>query len=156
MFIKKVILLVVVNLLASFAYAETLEFPKLGFSIDGLDSAPTGAMVQPIQMFLPPMNGFAPNVNVQIQAYNGTIKQYRELSEGQFKQFNFTLLSIKETGNSLSLEYKGAMQGLNLHWYAKAFKKGNYVYLVTATGTQADWEINKEKLISSVNSFQLK
>jgi len=156
MLIKKIALFVVASILVSSAYAEKLEFPKSGFSIDSLDPSPTSGVIQPIQMFLPPVNGFAPNVNVQVQAYDGTIKQYRELSEGQFKQFDFTILSIKETDNSLSLEYTGSMQGLNLHWYAKVFKKGNHAYLVTATGTQADWEVNKEKLISNVNSFQLK
>ncbi|MBU2869861.1 hypothetical protein [Colwellia sp. E2M01] len=156
MFIKKIVLFAIASILISSAYAEKLEFSKYGFSINSLDSSPTSGMVQPIQMFLPPLNGFAPNVNVQIQAYNGTIKQYRKLSEEQFKQYDFTILSIKETDNLLSLEYIGSMQGLSLHWYAKAFKKGSHVYLVTATGTQADWEVNKEELMSNVNSFQLK
>ena len=153
--IKKAVLFAA-SLFVSFAHAETLEFLKSGFSIDSLDSSPTQGMIQPIQMFLHAINGFAPNVNVQVQAYEGTITEYKELSEGQFKQIGLTLLSLKEMDNSISLEYTGAMQGLNLHWYAKAFKKGNHIYLVTATGTQADWEINKEKLIANVNSFQLK
>ena len=156
MFIKKIAFFVAVSILVSSAYAEKLEFSKSGFSIDNLDTSPTSGIVYPVQMFLPPLNGFTPNVNVQIQAYNGTIKEYRELSEGQFKQFNFTILSIQETGNSLSLEYTGSMQGVSLHWYAKAFKKGDHVYLVTDTGTQADWEVNKEELIANVNSFELK
>lgn len=153
--INKAILLAT-SLLVSFAHAETLEFPKAGFSIDSLDLSPTSGMIQPIQMFLPANNGFAANVNVQVQAYSGTIQEYKELSEGQFKQMGLKLLSSKEEKNSISLEYMGAMQGLSLHWYAKAFKKGNHVYLITATDSHADWEKNKEKLISNVNSFKLK
>lgn len=144
------------SLLVSFAHAETLEFPKAGFSIESLDHSPTLGMVQPIQMFLPANNGFAANVNVQVQAYSGTIQEYKTLSEGQFKQMGLTVLSLIEQGDSISFEYMGIMQGLNLHWYAKAFKKGNHVYLVTATDTHASWEKNKEKLISNVNSFKLK
>lgn len=90
------------SLLVSLAYAETLEFPQSGFSIDSLDPRPTQGMIQPIQMFLPAINGFAPNVNVQVQAFAGTIKQYRELSEGQFKRLGLTLLSLEETDDSIT------------------------------------------------------
>ncbi|HBY88152.1 MAG TPA: hypothetical protein DEO86_20040 [Colwellia sp.] len=156
MLIKNIVTFAVLNLLVSTAHAEKIEFPKLGFSIDSLDSSPSQGMVQPIQMFLPAENGFSPNVNVQVQPYSGTIKQYRELSEGQFKQIGLKVLSIKEMNNSITLEYTGVMQGFNLHWYAKAFKKGNHIYLVTATSTKVGWEGDKEKLISNVDSFQIK
>lgn len=148
-------LLLATSFLVSNLHAETLNFPQAGFSIDTLDSSPTAGVIQPIQMSLPANNGFSANVNVQVQAYPGTIQEYKELSEGQFKQMQLTMLSLKEDKNSISLEYKGTLQGFNLHWYAKAFKKGDHVYLVTATSSQSDWEHNKEKLMANVNSFRL-
>lgn len=143
------------SLLVSFAHAETLEFPKAGFSIASLDSSPTLGIIQPIQMLLPAKNGFSANVNVQVQAYSGTMQEYKDLSEGQFKLRGLTVLYINEQGNSLTFEYRGKMQSLSLHWYAKAFKKGDHIYLATATSTEDDWELNKEQLMSNVNSFKL-
>lgn len=154
--INKTIILAL-SFLVSFAHAQTLEFPKSGFSITGLDSVPNknvGAKV--IQMFLPPQNGFAANVNVVIQPYTGTMKEYKKLSEAQFKQTGLTLLSIKQNDNSVSFEYTGVMQGILLKWYSIAHKKENIVYLITATSPKIDWEKNKKKLINSVNSFKLK
>jgi len=152
--IKK-ILLCAISFFVSFVQAEVLEFPNGGFSIESLDSIPQQGMVQPIQMFLPAVNGFAANVNVQIQAYSGTIQDYKKLSEGQFKQIGLTLISSEDLEDSIVLEYMGPMGSLTLHWYAKAFKKMDHVYLVTATATHSDWEATKEKLISTVNSFKL-
>lgn len=114
------VILCATSFVFSFAHAETLEFTKSGFSIDSLDSSPTTGVIQPLQMFLPANNGFAANVNIQIQAYSGTITQYKELSEGQFKQMGLSIISLEEKDNSITFEYKGTMQGFDLHWYAKA------------------------------------
>lgn len=153
--INKVILLAT-SLVFSVANAETLEFSKAGFTIGSLDSKPTQGVSQPLQMFLPAKNGFASNVNVQIQAYPGTLTQYKELSMGQFEQMGISIISSEETADSISFEYSGVMQGLNLHWFSKAFKKGNHVYLVTATGSEKDWDVDKKILMDNVNSFKLK
>jgi len=40
---------------------------------------------QALMMFLPVTDGFAANVNVQIQPYAGTIEDYTALSLQQFK-----------------------------------------------------------------------
>ncbi|MCI2282468.1 hypothetical protein L3081_02480 [Colwellia sp. MSW7] len=67
-----------------------------------------------------------------------------------------SIISLEEKDNSITFEYKGTMQGFDLHWYAKAVKKDNHVYLVTATGAENDWDVDKEILIPNVNSFKLK
>jgi len=136
--------------------ANTLEFSKSGFSIESLEVEPSANGSQPLQMLLPAENGFSPNVNVQIQPYPGSITEYRELSEAQFKQIGLTLISKEEKGNTLHLEYTGAMQGQNLHWFAKAVKRGKYIYLITATDNQQNWDKNKAQLIANVKSFKLK
>ncbi len=137
-------------------YANTLDFPEAGFSIDNIDAAPTLAGSQPLHMFLPPVNGFSANINVQIQPYPGSMKQYIELSQSQFKQMGLSVISSKEQDETMVLEYSGFMQGMNLHFYAKAVKKGSFVYLVTATDSKENWNDNKSQLISAVNSFKLK
>jgi hypothetical protein len=137
--------------------ADTLVFTESGFSINSLENEQSAKGSTPIQMLLPPANGFSPNVNVQLQPYKGSVAEYRAITEGQFKQNNLTLISLEESddGQSLSIEYKGTLQGQNLHWYAKSFKKGDVMYLVTATNSEANWEQYKEQLIANVESFIL-
>ena len=45
---------------------------------------------------------------------------------------------------------------MDLHWYARAIKLENKIYLVTATSLQTNWDENKTELIKSVNSFSFK
>jgi hypothetical protein len=141
----------------SLANADVLVFSESGFSIDSLEAPLDAQAATPLQMLLPPVNGFSPNVNVQLQPYKGSVAEYKAITEGQFKQIGLTVVSMEEgnDGKSLTIEYKGPLQGQNLHWYAKAFKKGDVMYLVTATNTESNWELNKEQLIANVNSFKI-
>lgn len=143
-------------LFISEASAGTLVFEESGFSINSLDSPPSLSGGQPLQMLLPAVNGFAANINVQIQPYTGTISQYKELSESQFKQLGLTTIHSKANESNLLFEYTGIMSNKKLHWYSKAIKKGDFVYLVTATEQETSWEQTKNKLISAVDSFKLK
>ncbi|WP_440875274.1 hypothetical protein [Thalassotalea sp. PLHSN55] len=138
------------------AQAGTLDFSNAGFTIDSLDAPATAAGGQPLQMLLPAQNGFSANVNVQIQPYPGTMAEYMALSFGQFEQMGITKIASREEGDTSFFEYKGALQGQNLHWYAKAVKSGDFVYLVTATDIEQNWESNKQQLMSVVDSFKLK
>lgn len=142
-------------LLFSTANASTLTFPDSAFSIDSLDATPTLAGGSPLTMRLPAQNGFAPNVNVQIQPYPGTLKQYVELSVSQFSQYGLNVIQSDIKNNIATLEYTGVIQGLNAHYYANASKKGNFVYLVTATDSIQNWNNSSQKLIKTVNSFKL-
>ena len=151
---KKVIfiLLILINVVS---YAETATFKEAGFSIDTLDQEPSPAGVAPLQMSLSPVNGFSGNVNVQIQPYPGTLKEYVSLSESQFIQMGLKTLSSEFTNDTAAFEYAGILNGYDLHFYAKVFKKGNLFYLATATDLNSQWDKSKDKLISVVNSFQL-
>jgi hypothetical protein len=153
---RKLIFFLASALLASAAHANTLDFPQAGFSIDSIDAVPSLAGGQPLQMFLPPENGFSANINVQIQPYPGTMEQYLELSESQFKQMGLTVISSKVFGETSFFECAGLMQGMELHFYAKAVKKGDFVYLATATDSKHNWDSNKNKLISAIDSLKLK
>jgi hypothetical protein len=82
------------------SFAAPLDFSKYGFQIGALDTPPGDSPTQVIMMFLPTKNGFAPNVNVMIQPYAGTIKDYASLSKGQFEDMKFKIISEKSpSGN---------------------------------------------------------
>src|SRR5260370_8449551 len=83
------------------AKAATIDLPLYGFQIDALDAAPdASAPATALEMFLTPTEGFAPNINVQIQPYTGTIKEYATLSKGQFDEWKWRVISNKETGDT--------------------------------------------------------
>ena len=106
--------------------------------------------------FLPASENFSANVNIQKQQFAESLEAYDRLTMGQFKQHNVTVLNHALKGNDLRYEYKGDMQGRTLHWYARAVKTGQHVYLVTATGLDSQWEQQKPSLIRSVDSFMAK
>jgi hypothetical protein len=133
-----------------------LHFESRGFSIDELDSGPGEVPHQTMLMFLPPSEGFAANVNVQIHPFKGTIKQYAVLSQQQFAASKFKVLKATSTeAHTVRFEYTGTVQGRNLHWYVKAISNGRRVYLATASAKEEQWEAVAEKLKACVDSLAL-
>lgn len=132
-----------------------LHFKKNGFSIAPLEGKSDSAPYVVIMMFLPGSEAFSPNVNVSIQPYSGSIKEYADLSKKQFKAGKFTVVSEKLSSTSVVWEYTGMAQGRQLHWYAKAERKDGKVYLVTATSTESQWKTLSAKLKVCVDSFKL-
>jgi hypothetical protein len=139
---------------AAAASSARLQFKSAGYSIDALDAAPGNAPYQSIMMFLPASEGFAPNVNVQMQPYSGGIDAYIDLSKKQFVTSKFNLLKETRLGkNAVVLEYAGLFQGRDLHWYAKAVATGKRLYMVTSTATNKQWAGAAPKLKACVDSF---
>lgn len=125
-----------------------------------LDSATQGhndsQPQQVVMLLLPASNGFAPNVNVQIQPFSGTIDAYMKVSHDEFKAMGISVLNEKRTGkDSVSFEYSGPMNGRTLHWYARAVRVPQKVYLVTATAAEEQWAASASDLKECVNSFTL-
>jgi len=145
----------IVTLFVTSANAGTLIFEKSGFSINALDSSPPLSGAQPLQMSLPAVNGFSANISVQIQPYMGTLSQYKALSDSQFKQNGFKSILSKINNNYVLYEFTGLITGKSFHWYSKAYKKGDFVYLVTATEQEENWKDTKNDLITAVESFKL-
>jgi len=130
-------------------------FPLAGFTIAPLDTPPGESTQQSLIMFLPVTDGFAANVNVQIQAYTGTIEDYVALTVKQFKSTGMKLLQQKGPAKSVVMfEFTGEVQGRPLHWYARAEKSGSSVYLVTATAAPSQWNREAARLKSCVDSFR--
>jgi hypothetical protein len=133
--------------------AKPLHFPGAGFSIAPLDSAPGDAMIQPLIMCLPAREGFAANVNVQIQPYKGKLDDYSSLTVAQLKGAGLTLLQYKAVGKTaVTYEYNGTMQGRVLHYYQRAEKSGDSVYLTTATAPDNQWADLGPRLKACVDS----
>ena len=159
MFIKTFVLLLT---LAAFIMrtnaAEStnrLLFPVAGFSIKPLETPFGKAPQQALLMALPASDGFAANVNVQIQPYSGTLDEYITLSEEQFKAAGVKVVQRSKEGQSAVIfEYAGEMQGRALHWYARAERAKGRVYLVTATALETQWKTESVMLKACVDSFR--
>ena len=149
-------LLVLAGLAVQPEGSERLRFRINRFSIKPLEGQSASAVHQPLIMMLPPSQCFAPNVNVQIQPYRGSLDDYMVLSKSQFKAAKWTLVKEQKLGeDTVVFEFFGAAQGRPLHWFARAQKRGAKVYLATATATLAQWPKLSRKLIACVTSFKL-
>lgn len=143
--------------LSPFARAETINLPVYGFSIEPLEAPVGNTTTTALATFLPATGGFAPNINVQIQPYPGSIADYAKLSQGQFDQMGWKSLSEKFVGsNEWIAEYSGPMQGNNLHFYARALSQNGKVYLVTGTASETQWPTVGPTIRQHVDSFKLK
>jgi len=132
-----------------------LNFAAAGFSIAPLESSPGSTPYQALMMMLPVTDNFAANVNVQIQPYPGTLDEYTTLTLQQFKDAEMKVIQQKRLSKSVQLfEYSGEMQGKSLHWYARAEKFGDKVYLATATSTADQWRKEGPKLRDCIDSFR--
>ena len=107
-------------------------------------------------MCLPATDGFAPNVNVQIQPFTDSIASYISLSKTQFEQLKFKIILESKNADTWTVEYSGVTSGNELHFYAKAFSDGKHVFLVTATSKVDQWNSVSPALKKCVDSFQLK
>lgn len=110
---------------------------------------------QIFQYFLPAVDGFAANVNMQIQPFDGDLDAYAQISEEQFEQLDFEVIDINRGDDELLYEYRGTMQGTMFHWYSRVIREGNYYYVVTATSLDERWETERDQLIEAVHSFAL-
>jgi hypothetical protein len=104
-------------------------------------------------MAIPSPEGFNPNVSVQIQAYDGSLKEYANLSREQFEAIEVTILSESIADSLIIWEYTGSFQDRALRFYSKAVLGDNIVYLVTATALQSQWSQHGASLKNCVDSF---
>ena len=135
----------------------TIDLPLYGFQIDALDAAPdASSSTTVIQTFLPATEGFAPNINVQIQPYTGTIKDYAGTSKSQFEQMKWKVVSDEQPNdNEWNVEYTGSFHDSDLHFFARAVSANGKVYLITATAKESQWATVGNTLLKHVKSFKL-
>ena len=111
---------------------------------------------EPLIMTLSKTDKFSQHVRVDIQEYKGSLKEYAGMSILQFEKAKFKILKSDLAKNAIVLEYTGITQGgITLHFYTKACKKGNQMFVVTASATETQWKETSKALIDCVESFTL-
>jgi len=133
-----------------------LIFPGHRFSIAPLEEISATSSYVVLFMNLPPTENFSPNVNVMVQQYQGTLEDFKILSETQFVEQKWVLIrSEVREGKALVLEYAGAYNGVDMHWYSRVLKRGGQVFLVTCTARESQWGKLSPRLVGAVDSFTL-
>jgi len=109
--------------------------------------------------FGPGKKGFAPNLGITIQNVAMSAKDYAELSNGQFTQAGFKVLSQtdrKVSGRDAVLwEYEGKTQNHELTFYGLAVCDKERVYLITATAPKSEWATLGPEFKAAIDSFKL-
>jgi hypothetical protein len=144
--------------LSVFSFAEDKYInTTFGFEMSAPQAGEeSSAVYQNSVFYLPAKGGFAANVNVQIQQYTDTIESYKKVSEEEFKRMSLKIIKSAIESGVFVTEYSGKMQGYDLHFYAKAFKTKDKIYLITAASLENSWQTDGPVLTQSVNSFKLK
>jgi len=132
-----------------------LSFPVHGFSLNPIEGTSDTQNVQPVILMLPPSDGFAPNVNVQVQPFGGTLAEYVALSEGQFQAMKWKVKKRTKTRTSETWEYTGKTASGRMHWYSRAVLSDGRAFLTTATALESQWIDVGDRLKACVDSFQL-
>lgn len=140
------------TLASSFAVEEEANVLRYAFTPPAFSEDGTGTV---FFHFLPIQGQFAPNINCMAQSFEGTLADYDTISRNEFKQLKMTLLASEQHDDHLTYEYHGRQQGLEMHWYTKAYKRGDKIYLITATGLHDKWEEHAKALVPAVDSFKL-
>ncbi len=130
------------------------ELKLANFSVDlPVGSAEKQGLVA--MLYLPAKNGFAGNVNILIQDFSGTMKEYDDLTKIQIKQSGFIVSNAQFLGNGAKYEYAGKSQGFDCKWYARVEINSGKSYVITATGLALDWPDQETVLKKSVDSFKI-
>lgn len=160
-------LLVVFSLLPVLGYAQSdtglLRFESEGFSINAEgfgvkrpDNSSVAGQSPVAILYLTPTGGFAPNVNVLIQNFPSSISEYVAVTKQEFDSAGIKIVNERTVSpDEWMVEYAGTLSGRSLHWYARAVKNGDKVFLTTATATPEQWEQVSPKLKQCVDSFAL-
>lgn len=154
-----VVTLLIVSALSTLAAADG-DLPYYGWQLKDLDAIIEKAPGKSLFIKVDDTGQVPANINVQIQPFPGTMKDYIDLSRGQFDQVfekGWKILSEKQNGDEeWSCEVVGSRKGKGYHFYSRAVKEGSKVYLIMATALQEQWGSVGEKLRRHVDAFQTK
>ena len=74
----------------------------------------------------------------------------------QFQQLGLEVLQDREiSATTLVFEYAGKMQGMDLHFYARAVHRDGRIHLATGTSLAKQWEKAGPALKACVDSLEL-
>ena len=134
------------------ARSRVLDFPIAGFSIPVLDFHPAPATESSqirLVMYVGDETDFNSNVNVMIQDFSGTIDEYKELSESQYRDLGWDVLRSEIIDGAYYVEVSGGL----FHYYAKGISNGSYVYLATGTSRADDWLEVRDAIVTVVDGL---
>ncbi len=145
------------------AAPASLTFPNYGFRIDPLDAGTAAPLSPAMQMYLPaaplPSNSnltFSPNIYVQVVAYLGTMQDYVNEATAKMQADGYIIRAqISLNANEWNLEYIAVLNGLAMHWFAKAIYSDHRVYYAAGGTPDEMWAMFGDKLKSCVNSLQV-
>jgi hypothetical protein len=136
--------------------SEGFTISAEGFNVKRSDLGSAAGQSPVAVLYLAPTGGFAPNVNVLIQNFSGSISDYVSVTKQEFDSAGIKVVNERTVSpTEWMVEYAGTLSGRSLHWYARAVKNGDKVYLTTATATPEQWEQVSPKLKQCVDSFAL-
>ncbi len=132
-----------------------------GYSIEppAFPKAPSGVSCQTVMYFSPPEDGFAANVNVQIQGEAKSVEEFIAVSRTQFKNYGFTLLSEEKRTVSgreaVAFDFEGEMEGRPLRWMTLAVADAGRMIVATATAPKASFKRYEKALRACLASLEL-
>lgn len=140
-----------------------IVFPNYGFRINPLDAGTLYPVVPAMQMYLPAMSlpsnpkaTFSPNVFVQVQPFVGSMKDYITQTTASMEAAGYIIRGqLSPSDNQWSLEYIAVLNGVAMHWYAKAILSGYRVYYAAGGAPDELWPRVADIIKSCVNSFDI-
>jgi hypothetical protein len=134
------------------------DLPHYGAQLKELDALIEKAPGKTLFIKVDETGRVSANINIQIQPFTGTMKEYMDGSQAQFEQMfekGWKILSEKQDGEKeWSCELTGTAKGKDYHFYARAVREGGKVYLITATALQEHWGSFGEKMRRHVDAFK--
>jgi len=127
-----------------------LVFANYGFRINALDAGTDMPVVPAVQMYLPSLPlpsdnrlTFAPNVYVQLVPYLGTMKDYIADSTAKMQSDGYIIRAQNTlSADEWQVEYIAVLNGLPMHWYAKATHAGYRVYYAAGGVPDEMWNLS--------------
>src|SRR5262245_20916687 len=80
---------------------QPLKFAEHGFSIEPPSGHDPAQVHQVVTLTLPASAGFAPNVNVQVQPFKGSMEDYWRISSEQFKSAGIKVVHEKHDAKTV-------------------------------------------------------
>lgn len=158
---KKFLMFLAFLMAANLSATDKLVFDNYGFSIDKLQIGKQTEGYQAVVMYMP-LNTyeFTPNVNVLVQKFDGTPKDYADITRAQLEEgagllANGKIIKEEQTDTTYIVEYTATLNGMNMHFYSKSIFNNGLVYLATGTSLVSQWNKAGTALKNNVNSFEV-
>jgi hypothetical protein len=154
----EIVVLLAIGALSTLNAAEG-DLPYYGWQLKDLDALIEKEPRRTLFIKVDQTGGVPANINIQVHQFPGTMKEYMDLSRGQFDQLfekGWKMLSEKQDEKEASCEVMGTTKGKEYHSYSRAVKEGTKLYLITATALHEQWGSVGEKMRRHVDAFKAK